>query len=167
MDRVIFNLENNLYIIELLKEKRQFGYSKFGNYLCKLRFLDYIGIPQLEVAGTEKQFYDLMNILNEINMAPYNSPDIITYFNSGNTYMFIYVASKLTDFPNDEDDDKVTLQIFEDTIYGRVSRKYIELSYIYLEDFIFNLYQLLEDIDYLSDMGYSSLLEVIGEYDNK
>lgn len=165
MDRYVFPLGDDKYTIELTKEKRVFGYSNFGQYICKIRFLDNIGLPQLEIKGTEKEFYSLMNTLNDFNNNPYDYYDMITYFSSGDTFMFMYIAVPQCNSPSDED-DKITMQVYEDTFYGRIFRLYIELNFYYLENFIFGLYSLLEDIDYLADMGYSSLLEMMGEYES-
>ena len=165
MDIVKFSLEDNSYDIELKKIPRTFGYSIYGNYICTLSFLDKLGIPQVIVKGNEKQFYEFMNILNDYNSEYMSYNDCITYFTAGETQMMIYVStSQAYQYPTEED-DKLFLHIFEDSFQGRTSLLFLEFNFYFLEDLIYHIYQLLEDIPYLRDIGYSSLLEQMGLYD--
>lgn len=163
MNEIYFQLEDSSYIVELSKEPRQFGYSEFGQYICHMKFLDRLGISQVVINGNEKQFTSFMNILNDFNMFPDEYYNCIAYFDIGNVFAWIS-SNHLTMGPSEED-EKLFIQFFQDTIQGRTSLIYLEFNVYELENLIYNLYTLLEDIPYLKDIMYSSLLETMGEYD--
>jgi hypothetical protein len=161
MDYIKFDLPDNSFKIELSKTPRTFGYSNFGNFICTMKFIDQIGVPHAVVQGNEKQFFEFMNCMNDLNNNPYDYMDMVSYFMMNDSFTFAYMTSPVQYDTPTEDDDKMTMQIFEDSIYGRRSLIYLEFNFTFLEEFIFNIFQLLSDLNYLSDMGYSSLLDII------
>ena len=164
MNNIMFFSENREYIIEINKEKRFFSYSKYGQYKCNLRFANYIGQIVLDIECNEKQLLDLMCVLDDMNMnAGGYMLDAIAYLND-EYFMYVAFIEEPVDYPIEED-PKISIQIFQNTINGQVSRLYLEMSLYYLEEFIYNIYQILEDIPYLNEMQHSSLLELMGEYE--
>jgi hypothetical protein len=71
-------------------------------------------------------------------------------------------SEDIPDYPVEED-PVVYFQFFESSIYGNASRLFISMSFYALEDFIMNIFKVVEDIPYLHDMQFSTMLDYMGE----
>jgi hypothetical protein len=162
MDSVRFNSENNEFIIELSKEKRYFGYSEFGNYICHMKFMDLLGTCVLDINTNEAQLMSLMNILYSDDILLSGLYNIVD-FNQDMSMMIM--TSEPKDYPS-EDDDKIYLQVFQrDPIYGNVSRLYMETTLDFKDNLIYNIYQLLQDIPNFNELRYKDLNDYGINYD--
>jgi len=165
MDYNLFFTENKEFIVEIYKEKRFYGFSEFGQYICHLTFNDILGTTILDIQCTEKQLFDFMNILYDVSQNIGSMYGDNAYFTVNNLICFIMV--KDTPIYPCEEDPVLTLQFFEDNPnYGRISRLYLEMTVYFVEDFVMGIFEVLSDIPYLKDMNYSTLLEQMGEYDD-
>ena len=92
------------------------------------------------------------------------------YFHKYNNFFFLefYVKEEdlylLDDFPS-EDSLQIYFDLYESRYGNIISRLKFHINYEYLEDFIFHLYQLIEDIPYIDEITSSSLIEWMIDYD--
>ena len=70
----------------------------------------------------------------------------------------------LDDFPS-EDSLQIYFDLYESRYGNIISRLKFHINYEYLEDFIFYLYLLIEDIPYLDEIASNSLIEWMIDYD--
>lgn len=170
MDNIEFITENNEFKIRLSKTKKYFNFSPFSNYNCKIEFIDSLNNVVLSMNSTEKEIlkaieslYSMINnfgnILSDKIYFGY-SDDCSEYF------LYISIANIYSEGPL-EDDDKFQLMFYHSSQQGNALKVFFECSLLYLDNFIYNLYLLLEDIPYLNEMVASSFLEFIGEEDNQ
>lgn len=162
MDYISFYTENREYIVEIYKIKKFFSYSEFGKYECHIRFKDYIGNIVLDIPCVEKQLVSFMDSLFDFNMNYGNILSDIIHFEQSNYFVYLSSSEEIPDYPVEED-PVVYFQFFESSIYGNASRLFISMSFCALEDFIMNIFKVVEDIPYLHDMQFSTMLDFIGE----
>lgn len=167
MDEVIFRAENNEYIIRLDKKKRLFGYSKYGQYICTIDFIDSMYRTVLSLQCTEKTYYTIIQNLNQFLMNEFGvESDIIHFDYNGSDAIkyFMYIFDNNPDFDPDFDMmHTLGLCIYEESAKGNVLRLALNMRYDYLEEFIFNLYQLIEDIPYLNEMASDAFIDFLEE----
>lgn len=158
MDYTVFPTDKNEYIIEITKEPRVFGYSKFGNYICKIKFCDFLHRVLLELVCNEKRLTELMNLLYDDNNL-YSGGFYCIRFE--NNLSLVLSSSEVSLYPS-EDDPSIYLQCFEDDpIYGKISRLFVKCSIEFKDNFIFNIHEILKDIPYLEQMIYYDLYDYI------
>lgn len=173
MNQVIFLLPDLSYTIVLKKEINPLSFSIYKyKYICSMTFLDSINQPIITLTGNELDFVQLIESLYDFNM------NIVAMY--GNRYHFtpdqynnfffleFYVKEEdlylLDDFPS-EDSLQIYFDLYESRYGNIISRLKFHINYEYLEDFIFHLYQLIEDIPYLDEITSSSLIEWMIDYD--
>ena len=125
MDLIKFNTENNEFIIELSKEKRYFGYSEFGNYICHFKFMDLLGVCVLDIVTNEAKLMEFMNILysDEVLLSG------LYYTVEFNQNMFMSIMTSESPLCPCEDDPQIYFQVFQrDAINGNVSRLFLSTS---------------------------------------
>jgi hypothetical protein len=164
MDYYEFFTENNEYKIVLKKRHRMFCTSEYSNYICTLEFKNSIDQTVVSIEGTELTFVKFVEGLNDfiLNFGQEISDNL--YFSesgtTGTSYFFYIAMNPIVDYPA-EDDDKVYLTLFESSLFGNVMRLSLETTIFWVEEFIFALFQILEDIPYLTDLVESVALEYI------
>lgn len=162
MDVISLYTENKEYLVIISMTPRYFSYNKFGQYECHIRFMNALNIGQcvFDIECTEKQLYDFMNTMNDIDMNIGSIYSARCYF--GNNIICDLMSSECLDYPT-EDDPYIMLQFYEETFYGRVARIYLKTGFYWLEEFMYDIYLIMEDLPYLAEMGYSSILEFMDE----
>ena len=175
MDFNRIQLENNQYIIEVKKEKRLFSYTEFGQYTCSIIFKDSINNIVLQIDCTEKEYLYMLQSLNFFCMnLGYEQTDII-HFDTGNVYSYFWFVATLEEYlksyPDDEE-PKLGISIFQSYMNNNnILRLYFEITYYFLEELIYQLFLLIEDLpnfqelnkSFLDDMSYE-LTERYYEY---
>ena len=154
MDLIKFNTENNEFIIELSKEKRYFGYSEFGNYICHFKFMDLLGVCVLDIVTNEAKLMEFMNILysDEVLLSG------LYYTVEFNQNMFMSIMTSESPLCPCEDDPQIYFQVFQrDAINGNVSRLFLSTSLIYKDELVYNIYQLLQDIPNFNELRFQDL----------
>lgn len=162
MNFISIKTENNEYNIDLFKRKKSFSFdnNKYSQYICTIRFKDSMNRTILDINCNEKELYDAIQSLNEfyLNLGCIVSDNI--YFNTNGSMVdfFMFLAyENYCQFP--EEEDIVSITIFENTIHGCISRLSFFMSYYGLEYIIYNFYLLLEDIPYLDEINNKCLRE--------
>ena len=164
MDYYEFFTENNEYKIVLKKRHRTFCTSEYSNYICTLEFKNSIDQTVVSIEGSELTFVKFVEGLNDfiLNFGQEISDNL--YFSesgtTGTSYFFYIAMNPTVDYPA-EDDDKVYLTLFESSLFGNVMRLSLETTIFWVEEFIFALFQILEDVPYLTELVESVALEYI------
>ena len=162
MDYYEFFTENNEYKIVLKKRHRMFCTSEYSNYICTLEFKNSIDQTVVSIEGTELTFVKFVESLNAfVTNFGQIIDDILPFSESGATgisYFFHIALNPQVDYPA-EDDDKVYLTLFESSLFGNVMRLSLETTIFWVEEFIYSIFQILEDIPYLDKLTISTLLE--------
>ena len=162
MNNIRFTLEDNSYHIEISKEPNPNSLSKYSQYICHIKFLNSINYPVQDIVTNEKGLLDFIVTLAELQYTG-DYYDNIVYFNP-NTFIYIAILPPYLDTsPTDEDDDKVHFQVFQDTYQGRKVTIIFKLSFIEIEDIIYHISKILEDIPYISEIDHTNILADIKE----
>ena len=163
MDIIEFYTENLEFKVRFKKELRKYSLSNFGKYKITIEFINSIEQPVLQINTTEKEFVSALESLNNFSTNFGNITDDIIYFENNGDFSrhFLYISVKniLPDCPLEEDDISVLSFYLSNPLGDNILKLYFECSLIYLEDFIFKMYTLVEDIPYLEDIFRSSFLE--------
>ena len=174
MNQVIFQLPDLSYTIVLKKEINPSNFSRY-KYICSMTFLDSINQPIITLTGNELDFVHLIESLYEFNInivAMYGNRFHFTP-DQYNNFFFLefYINEKdlylldRDDFPA-ENSLQIYFELFESRYGNITSRLKFQIDYEYdLEDFIFHLYQLIEDIPWIDEITSSSLIEWMIDYD--
>ena len=163
MDIIEFYTENLEFKVRFKKELRSYSLSKFGRYKITIEFINSIEQTVLQINTTEKEFVSALESLNNFSTNFGNITDDIIYFENNGDFSrhFLYISVKniLPDCPLEDDDISVLSFYLSNPLGDNILKLYFECSLIYLEDFIFKMYTLVEDIPYLEDIFRSSFLE--------
>lgn len=169
MDLVQFKTEGLEYNVEFRKRRKIFSYSEYGQYICSIIFKNDMDQIVLQIDCTEKEFYDATLSLNYFCMNIGSTiSDIIHFDSSGDLRQYFWYINFLDNVPNYpyEEDERMCISIFESINDNNILRLYFEMSYYALENFVYNMFLLVEDLKYLFDMNYNDLLEFIGYYES-
>ena len=163
MDIIEFYTENLEFKVRFKKELRRYSLSKFGRYKITIEFINSIEQTVLQINTTEKEFISALESLNNFSTNFGNITDDIIYFENNGDFSrhFLYISVKniLPDYPLEDDDISVLSFYLSNPLGDNILKLYFECSLIYLEDFIFKMYKLVEDIPYLEDIFKSNFLE--------
>ena len=163
MDIIEFYTENLEFKVRFKKELRSYSLSKFGRYKITIEFINSIEQTVLQINTTEKEFVSALESLNNFSTNFGNITDDIIYFENNGDFSrhFLYISVKniLPDYPLEDDDISVLSFYLSNPLGENILKLYFECSLIYLEDFIFKMYKLVEDIPYLEDIFKSNFLE--------
>ena len=163
MDIIEFYTENLEFKVRFKKELRRYSLSKFGRYKITIEFINSIEQTVLQINTTEKEFVSALESLNNFSTNFGNTTDDIIYFENNGDFSrhFLYISVKniLPDCPLEDDDISVLSFYLSNPLGDNILKLYFECSLIYLEDFIFKMYKLVEDIPYLEDIFKSNFLE--------
>ena len=163
MDIIEFYTENLEFKVRFKKELRKYSLSNFGKYKITIEFINSIEQPVLQINTTEKEFVSALESLNNFSTNFGNITDDIIYFENNGDFSrhFLYISVKniLLDCPLEDDDISILSFYLSNPLGDNILKLYFECSLIYLEDFIFKMYKLVEDIPYLEDIFKSNFLE--------
>lgn len=163
MDIIEFYTENLEFKVRFKKELRRYSLSKFGRYKITIEFINSIEQTVLKINTTEKEFVSALESLNNFSTNFGNITDDIIYFENNGDFSrhFLYISVKniLPDYPLEDDDISVLSFYLSNPLGNNILKLYFECSLLYLEDFIFKMYKLVEDIPYLEDIFKSNFLE--------
>lgn len=163
MDIIEFYTENMEFKIRFKKELRQFHISKYGQYKITIEFINSIDQSVLKINTTEKEFISAINSLNAFTMNFGEILSDIIYFDNNGDFSsyFLYLSLKNTLIVSpSEDDDKILISFYLSNKFGdNVLKLFFECSLLYLEDFIYKMYTLIQDIPYLEDIFNSDFLD--------
>ena len=163
MDIIEFYTENLEFKVRFKKELRRYSLSKFGRYKITIEFINSIEQTVLQINTTEKEFISALESLNNFSTNFGNITDDIIYFENNGDFSrhFLYISVKniLPDCPLEDDDISVLSFYLSNPLGNNILKLYFECSLLYLEDFIFKMYKLVEDIPYLEDIFKSNFLE--------
>ena len=163
MDIIEFYTENLEFKVRFKKELRRYSLSKFGRYKITIEFINSIEQTVLLINTTEKEFVSALESLNNFSTNFGNITDDIIYFENNGDFSshFLYISVKniLPDCPLEDDDISVLSFYLSNPLGNNILKLYFECSLTYLEDCIFKMHTLVEDIPYLEDIFRSSFLE--------
>ena len=156
MDIIEFYTENLEFKVRFKKELRRYSLSKFGRYKITIEFINSIEQTVLQINTTEKEFVSALESLNNFSTNFGNITDDIIYFENNGDFSrhFLYISVKniLPDCPLEDDDISVLSFYLSNPLGDNILKLYFECSLIYLEDFIFKMYTLVEDIPSITDL---------------
>lgn len=163
MDIIEFYTENSEFKVRFKKELRRYSLSKFGKYKITIEFINSIEQTVLQINTTEKEFVSALESLNNFSTNFGNITNDIIYFENNGDFSryFLYISVKniLLDCPLEDDDISILSFYLSNPLGDNILKLYFECSLTYLEDFIFKMYTLVEDIPYLEDIFRSNFLE--------
>jgi len=167
MDKTEIFTENNEYKIVFSRKKKLYSLTPFSQYNITIDFINALGLSVYSITTTEKEFLSALESINQFNInigSVYG--DNIWFSNGTFNDNFLYIAMKYPDisYPSEEE-ETILYSFYQSSIHGNVLRLYFESSNGYwLEEFIYNMYLILEDLPYLNDMISSNILEFM-EYE--
>lgn len=168
MDYLQIPIEGNQYTLEVYKRKRFYSMTKFGQYVVSLVFKNSIGNTVLQIDTTEKEYFQMIQSLNyfAINIGSLIS-DII-HFDSSTPVYRLYVfglESTYSPYPTEEE-PRCGISIYQGNKdnQGSVHRLYMEMTYFNLEELVYDLFKLIEDLDYIGEMNESFLDDLFESY---
>ena len=129
MDTYEFYTENKEFKIRFSKKKRIFSLSENSQYICTMEFVNTIGQTILKLDNTEIDFLRIVEGLNDflINFGQIISNNLCFTTTSTGAQYFINIAIENATGPS-ENDDKVWLGIFEESMQGNRLRISLETS---------------------------------------
>lgn len=161
MNNIEFYTSNKEYKIVLTKQQRFFGYSQYGQYLCSITFYNSIGLEVAKINTNEKEILSAIGSIYEfeLNYGGCMLSDIIYFDNNQTENYFISFDVLFKEYPAEE--ELVCICIYLSTIYGNKLKLSFNVYLDWLNEFIYNLYLLLEDLPYLKEMMDSDIKEFI------
>ena len=162
MDLYEFYTENNEYKIRLSKRKRKISYTENSQYICTIEFINSIGQTIVKIDNTEIDFLKIVEGLNDFlcNLGQIISNNLYFTTTANNASYFLFISIRDATGPS-EDDDYVYLGLYEESIYGTKLRISIDTTTFWVEEFIYSMFQILEDIPYLSRLTTTTALEFL------
>ena len=166
MNNIDFYTPNKEYRIILTKQPRYFGYSEYGQYLCSITFYNSIGLEVLKINTNEKEILKAISSLYEfeLNYGGCMISDIIYFDNNQNENYFVTIDAIFQDYPVEE--ELVVLCVYLSTIQGNRLKLSVNINLYELNELIYKLYSLIEDIPYLPSMMEDDMEEFIRGYSN-
>lgn len=163
MDYIEFYTENLEFKFRVKKELRAYSLSEFSKYKITIEVLDSIDNIIISINTFEKE---LLSALYSINSFIYNYGEEfeeIIYFNNNGDFSsyFIYLANKdpFAENPT-EDDDIATLSFYHTKNNVNSLVLYFETKYQFLEQIIYNIFSVIEDIPNLQTIINKSIREL-------
>lgn len=171
MDFLSLKTENQEYNIILKKEKKSYKFNTNTNYICSMIFINSINQPILSIIGTESDFIDLLDEFYDFNL---NYGGIISNrftftlneFNKQYSIFFGVTPEdlKILDSPSEED-LAITFFIEENYLGNFIERIKFTGTYNFLEELMYSIYKLIEDIPNVDMFFTSSILEYMIDFE--
>jgi hypothetical protein len=157
-----FFTENNEYKIRLSKKKRLISYTQYSQYTCSIEFLDNLNNTLIKIDNTELDYFRFIEGLNDFlcNFGQIISDNLYFSPASSGASFFFYIAIADSTGPS-EFDDNVYLALYEQSIYGSKLRLNLNTTVSWIEEFIYSLFQIIEDIPYLNELSTTTALEFL------
>lgn len=152
MNLLRFKDLENRYTIEISKSLKHIYYNEFSKYDIHIKFLDSTNNVVLDILFNEFMYIKMILDLNDFNIEFGQIISNIIHIGSTNTTLnsYMILIGLLDDYNYiSEDDNKINLyiNIIENSIYGNKSRLYFELNINYLDQLIYKLFSIVEDLD--------------------
>ena len=167
-----FKTQNQEYNIILTKEQKSYNFSNYTNYICSMIFTNSINQPIIAITGSELEFVNFIDELYEFNLNFGGTiSDRFTF--SPNQFGIQYIINfsidlnciHLLDYPSEED-LYITFSIQEKNNLGQITERLkFQLTYDFLEDFIYNIYLLIKDIENIDMFYTASLLNFMTDFE--
>lgn len=158
MDNYEFFTENQEFKIRLSKRKRLISYTNYSNYTCTIEFLNNLNQTILKIENTELDYFRFIEGLNDFicNFGNIISDNLyFTHTDISSFFLFISIEDYSTG-PS-EFDDNLYLAIYEESIYGTKLRLNLNTTISWIEEFIYSLFQIIEDLPYLNELSTTAL----------
>lgn len=158
-----FFTQNNEFKIVLTKKKRIYSLGPYSNYTCTIEFRNSLDQTVLKIDNTESDFLRFIEGLNDFLISfGQTLTDNLYFTNNGiKSNYFCFIAIKdYSSYPA-EDDDTVYLGFYEESPQGTILRLNLYTDISWIEEFIYSLFQIVEDIPYLSQLTTTTCLEYI------
>lgn len=169
MDITQFYTENNEYLVEISKVKNIISFSEFSNYKCSIKFRDRLNNIVLQIDCSEKELYDVLQKLSDFTLSAGSCFSDIIHFspNSNMDNYFWYIGDLNYSNPDidnmyktieqmhptdDDEDDRLFISVYQNTIQGNKLRLYLETTYSFIEVFVNHMYSILSDIEYFEEI---------------
>lgn len=162
MDRYEFYTENREFKIRFSKKKRLYSLSENSQYVCTIELINSINQTILKIDNTEIDFLRVVEGLNDFlcNFGQIVSNNLnFTTTETGAQY-FLNIAVKDSTGPT-EDDDIVYLNLFEEGFQGTRLRISLETTTFWIEELIYSMFQIIDDIPYLNRLVTTTALEFL------
>ena len=156
MDKITVTLEDLSYIVEISKEPNPNSFSDYSKYICHIKFINNIGQVLVDITTNEISLFNFIITLSELQYCGDYYDNIVNF----NHRYFIYIAILppfYTGAPIEED-EYVHFQVFEESIQGNQALITFKLSFPAIEDFIFAIFRVIQDIKYLHDIDFGNLI---------
>ena len=157
MNLLRFKDLENRYTIELSKKLKNLYYNDFSKYEIHIKFIDDMNNTVLDILLNELSYLKLIQDLNEFNI---NYGEIISNifhlgYNTSTLNKYLIYIGNIDENYNDIDENKLNLyiNILEQSLYGNKSRLYFKLNNTYLDELIYKLYTLIEDINNINEIN--------------
>ena len=169
MDIITIPIEGNQYILEVSKKKRFYSLTEFGQYLITIRFKNYINQTVLEIQTTEKEYFNMIQSMNYFCCNYGSTYSDIIHLDSSILpyYIHIYNIDKnIQEYPTEEEEPWCGISIYQgnENNQGSINRLYLESSYYNLENILYELFRLIEEIPYLQEINSSFLNDIFDNY---
>lgn len=164
MDYYQLSTENNEFKIVLSKQKRVYSFTENSQYVCIIDFQNTIGQSLIKIEASELDYFRFLEGLNDFvtNFGNIVSDNLYFSPNSrGLTYFFYISLANIEPTYPAEDDDKIYLALYESSIQGTVLRINLETDIFWIEELIYALFQIIDDIPYLQRLSATTALEYI------
>ena len=162
MDTYEFYTENKEFKIRFTKKKRMFSLSENSQYICTIEFLNTLNQPVLKLDNTEIDYLRIIEGLNDFlcNFGQIISTNLYFTTTSTGANYFLNIAINSATGPS-EDDDSVWIGIFEESIQGTRLRISLNTTTFWIEELIYSMFQIIDDIPYLNRLATTTALEFL------
>lgn len=162
MDNYEFFTENQEFKIRLSKRKRLISYTSYSNYTCTIEFLNNLNQTILKIENTELDYFRFIEGLNDFicNFGNIIS-DNLYFTHTDISSFFLFISIEDYSIGPSEFDDNLYLAIYEESIYGTRLRLNLNTTISWIEEFIYSLFQIIEDLPYLNELSTTTALEFL------
>lgn len=147
-----FITPNKDLIFKFSKQKNTFNFSPFSNYICSILIKNNLNVPLFEIKGNEKEFVNLLEFLLSFCFIDEVGTDVM-YFSPNSFMNSIYIncfdyCSGLIDY----NDYSIEIGERNHLLQNNICRVRFSLDQYSFDGFLYHIYELLEDIDYLDQL---------------
>ena len=162
------NTPNNEFIIEFYRERKVLSFDKYSMYSCHIDFYNNINQKILSLICSESELFNSIQEINAFITNFYEIYDTIVHFGNNENMVshFIHIGIKYP-YNNSpiEDDDTIVISIYQTNILNKNNlRLFFEADSLFLENMMYNMFQLLEDLPYLDKIINTSVEDYINSF---
>lgn len=175
MDSIKIRLSNLQYYLEFKKVKKPISFLPNSDYILYINFINDINQPILSIQSSESEYMRMIQSLDYLNMEIFNIYGDCFYFESSSNKSYsITIEVKDPDTFKDNpgyDENPATIStsiiyyifiIEYDRVTGQsINRLYTEINLLDLENIIYSMYQVIEDIPYLDNLHFNFIRDMM------